>query len=498
MPLFDVIVPLFDVYCHKTIYLALSFALRSAGGVFGFAPFTTTMNSNESSNDSRVKRQRMSSHLPLTANDLSADIWCDIADFLPKTSRALLAVALTAPSASFRESGWKGQPNIVSKAIISSVKDDRVISDSLINELIEDERTELLSTGKRRGSKRHGHVGINNDFRNSLAKQIKKYYDSQWEVMDFVDISKSLASRLTDDDVGAVLVCIDAKNKLKRLKLTHCFNVVGIGLEPLRRSTVMEYFDLEFVRELEEPWIEIEGHKEFDEIMLCEGPVFDVLDDILREKRNSLKRFQYPCKWYDNATEPDSIKRLPERIENASQIMRDRRFNNFASNHNAVVNKFACCLYFGTANVGPLCISLEANFLHDDANVCFFCGGANYSFCSCCYEILCIDCSDTNGCNVCDVRYCAKCCRDDEIIESRVTFCGDFSCPSYCSPCRLDSCKDGDNTCGECKKLAFDALLEECNAKQTQVDALQMEIDKLRRCSHNGVKAPTRVYKFCK
>ena len=49
-------------------------------------------------------------------------MWCDVADFLSKTSRALLVVALTAPPASFRESGWKGQPNAVSRAIIAKTK----------------------------------------------------------------------------------------------------------------------------------------------------------------------------------------------------------------------------------------------------------------------------------------------------------------------------------------------------------------------------------------
>ncbi|KAK1735817.1 hypothetical protein QTG54_013523 [Skeletonema marinoi] len=62
---------------------------------------------SKSSNGSGTKRQRTSPHTPITVNDLlSADLWCGIADFLPKTSRILLAVALTAPPASFRESAW--------------------------------------------------------------------------------------------------------------------------------------------------------------------------------------------------------------------------------------------------------------------------------------------------------------------------------------------------------------------------------------------------------
>lgn len=38
-----------------------------------------------------------------------------------------------------------------------------------------------------------------------------------------------------------------------RLKLTHCFSVVGHGLEPLRGSTVLERIDLGLVRTFEVP-----------------------------------------------------------------------------------------------------------------------------------------------------------------------------------------------------------------------------------------------------
>eukprot|EP00985_Skeletonema_marinoi_P004216 scaffold1843_cov89-Skeletonema_marinoi.AAC.7 len=80
-----------------------------------------------------------------------------------------------------------------------------------------------------------------------------KYYENQWEVMGFVDIAISLASRLTDDDLGAVLVCIGAINNLKRLNLTHCFNVVGHGLKPLKASNVLEKLDLGLDRQFENP-----------------------------------------------------------------------------------------------------------------------------------------------------------------------------------------------------------------------------------------------------
>ena len=181
------------------------------------------MSSVKETKDSRAKRQRIAPPpLPASVGNLSADLWCDIADFLPKTSRALLAVALTAPSASFRESGWKGQPNATSKAIISSVK-ERVCPRILLNELCEKEAWGQTRRGRGGSQRRQLRSTVfsnyKRDYEGLLAAQLRKYYFDckAWEVMDFVDIPMTLASCLTDDDVGAVLVCIDAKNKLKRL-----------------------------------------------------------------------------------------------------------------------------------------------------------------------------------------------------------------------------------------------------------------------------------------
>jgi hypothetical protein len=301
--------------------------------------------------------------------------------------------------------------------------------------------------------------------------------------VDFVDIPVSLASRLSGDDVGAVLVCIDAKNNLKRLKLTNCFNVVGTGLNPLRQSTVLEYLDLELVREFEEPWLQVGDSEErqFDEIKLCEGSVFDILDDILREEGNSFRRFQYPYKWYNNAAEPDARKRLYE----GNQRMRAERFNQFVSDHNAVLNKFTCCLHFGCdEEMTEFRNALEeGDNPEDEANICIDCALAQYSFCTHCNQILCDDCCRINECCVCNVRYCPSCCKDYGLAA--VTLCNDDDCfDMHCSSCRLNRCKNGSN-CEWCRKLIFDALLEENIAKQALIDAQRIEIEALRQKINN-------------
>ena len=49
---------------------------------------------------------------------LTDDLLVFVSGYLPKTSRALLAVALTAPSSSWRKCQWKCEPTATSRAII--------------------------------------------------------------------------------------------------------------------------------------------------------------------------------------------------------------------------------------------------------------------------------------------------------------------------------------------------------------------------------------------
>ncbi|KAK1740898.1 hypothetical protein QTG54_008150 [Skeletonema marinoi] len=70
---------------------------------------------------------------------------------------------------------------------------------------------------------------------------------NQWSILDFGWIEEELAAKLNDDDIEEVLLCIDAVNKVKRLKLTNCVNIIGVGLEPLRGSLIIEQIDLSLV-----------------------------------------------------------------------------------------------------------------------------------------------------------------------------------------------------------------------------------------------------------
>ena len=50
---------------------------------------------------------------------------------------------------------------------------------------------------------------------------------------------------MSDEDIGGILVCIDALHTVKVFKLTKgLFNIVGHGLEPLRGSRIIERIDM--------------------------------------------------------------------------------------------------------------------------------------------------------------------------------------------------------------------------------------------------------------
>ena len=62
-------------------------------------------------------------------------------------------------------------------------------------------------------------------------------WGKKFEVFDFghaqtdAGSSSSTDKKLNDVDLKAILICMDAKNNTKSLKLTGCVNINGYGLE---------------------------------------------------------------------------------------------------------------------------------------------------------------------------------------------------------------------------------------------------------------------------
>ena len=111
-----------------------------------------------------------------------------------------------------------------------------------------------------------------------------------WEVLDFEDVEKSLASKLTDDDVESMLMFIDARRNLKKLKLSGCVNITGRCLEVFSGSPTLEHIDLTLVGLHESPDISPDP-------LISEGAVLPILHSILDVAESSLKLVVLPKKW---------------------------------------------------------------------------------------------------------------------------------------------------------------------------------------------------------
>ena len=109
--------------------------------------------------------------------------------------------------------------------------------------------------------------------------------------LDFGDIEKDLAAKLSDEDIRWVLLSIDAVNNLKRLRLTNCIHITGVGLEPLRGSTIIQQIDLSLVGVHESCKLDSAPP------ISC-AEVIPILDSIIERGEDcSSEHLQFPNEW---------------------------------------------------------------------------------------------------------------------------------------------------------------------------------------------------------
>ena len=90
-----------------------------------------------------------------------------------------------------------------------------------------------------------------------------------------------VTEKLSDDDIGALLVCIDAKNNLEHLHLNNNLSksLDGHCLEPLRGSVVLKSIIFDEQSEMSLP------------------TVIPILESIVDVDGNSLRRLELPNEW---------------------------------------------------------------------------------------------------------------------------------------------------------------------------------------------------------
>ena len=335
------------------------------------------------SDTDRNKRRKTSADTHVGISNLPDGLLADVASYLAKSSRAFFAVAMTAPSASWREdSQCIRRPSEAADAILSS---------------------------------------------------------AQWDKLDFGDIEKFLAEKLTDDDVHSILLSINAKTTLKILKLTGCINITGTGLGPLRDSVVVRQIDLSLVGYHESPYLESEPE-------ISEVAILPILGSIIDNPINSLKHIQLPVKW----REEHSLE-LGQLLEKYHQMMENRRL---------------CCSQCDDVIQYDLEWRRKWYFYINRR----FYGVQNQTCCKC-MKHFCTQHDPLVLCTTCRRAYCQSCLPEFEICD--VNRCPMGICKecrgelTECEGCEANVCELCLNTCENCNNILCDdcSPFVECDGK---------------------------------
>jgi len=294
------------------------------------------------SNSGANKRRRTAADT-LHISDLPIGFIADVSAYLPKPSRAILAVAFTSSSL-WQNDNLMHRLSPISKAIISA---------------------------------------------------------SQWNILDFEDVEKELANKLTDDDISAVLNSINAQDVLKRLKLCGCINITGIGLNLLRGSAVLEQIDFSLVGKHE-------TQQKISESKISHEVVVPILDSIISSDGCSLKHIAFPISWCRDE-EGDPLEQMRVRYIN----MFTRRSSSLSCSH------------------------CNANMRGNDN--WFSSGNLQNNICYDCLEPFCNECVDTSEL----LKYCGFCRKDYCPLCVVVEDCSDERCGWVCNGCKKSCDSDG-------------------------------------------------------
>mmetsp|Transcript_15247 Transcript_15247/g.32267 ORF Transcript_15247/g.32267 Transcript_15247/m.32267 type:complete len:392 (-) Transcript_15247:125-1300(-) len=330
--------------------------------------------------------------------DLPDNLLVDVAAFLAKPSRALFAVALTAPSSSWCASNLeRRRPSTSANVLIAAASS--IVGGNC--------------------SRDEGRVGTDD-----------------WSVLDFGKIDNGLASKLADDDISAVLTCIDAIRNLKSLKLGGCVNITGYGLEPLRSSIVLEQLDLSLAGRNERPLIEPKPR-------LSEMETLPIISSIIHQDGNSLRQLQLPIKF-----RTDQSVSLSLLLSEYNHLLLDRRppcskcgqlilvdddevWDHWViHSHEEGADQYGYQLY--------TCYGCLKHFCNDctDENGTYYLG-----YCTLCERAYCAECNDTRSlCNWCEGPMCEGCGDLVECKNCRAFFCE--NCLHTCEGCNAIRCRD--------------------------------------------------------
>ncbi len=280
----------------------------------------------------------------------------------------------------------------------------------------------------------------------------------QRDVLDFGDIEKELAVKLNDDHVRNALLSIDAVNNLKTLRLTNLLNITGIGLEPLRGSTMIEKIDLSLVGNNVSPDLRPAPPISCTDVL----PILDSIIDMGGE--SSLKLLIFPKKWRKERNIDTEFHAFLGRYNEllCSRTVTCFKCDSNLSDDSDSMMQMENHYEFGTQIF--TCCDCMKHYCHD----CSEEGeGGIYSLsalCRTCNRRLCFHCSRERACTSCDVWYCVDCMDMKQCVQ-----CDEIVCLSCNRGCRnvccdekiwCDSCAENDPNNG--LRSCYNCLAEYC------------------------------------
>ncbi len=240
----------------------------------------------------------------------------------------------------------------------------------------------------------------NNENRSKIA-------GNDWDTLDFGDIEAALAKKLSDEDINAMLRCIHAVRKVKKLRLTNCMTISGAGLEPLRGSDVIERIDLRIYgdRKCSDEYAP-------EPAISCDATL-PILESIIEDEGCSLLHLQFPRKWrkargragsdfYHFLLQYKAFLEDPrwinpcfecdEEIKEETIIVKWSESTTEHSHYGIQVNRCSKC--FNSKHYCSDCVDGDEN---------------EFKVCSECDQVYCSDCSEVISCSYCGAASCESC-----------------------------------------------------------------------------------------
>ena len=272
----------------------------------------------------------------------------------------------------------------------------------------------------------------------------REYYETLWDVLDFVDMEEEgLAMKLTDDDIGALLVCINAKKTLKKLRLTRCSKFVGRGLEPLRGSVVLEHFDASKVATREQT--SDYSYRTVKEGSISAEATIPIIDSIIDADGNSLRHLDLPEDWTKGKARNEAP--LCAFFAKFNQLMLSEALvcalceEQLCTSDDGFLSCQICCKYRNCAScIESGEISMQSDYLFVRS-------------CDHCRQMMCNSCGDHDICEECDSAFCSLCAGIDSVDAAMS--CPDNYCyaDKRCMGCRMQEGHDTD--CHACHGLIY-------------------------------------------